>query len=37
LPHFAQKDIPNVQKHIALQLHHGAIYIPEYNIPKPCE
>ncbi|KIM76885.1 hypothetical protein PILCRDRAFT_634021 [Piloderma croceum F 1598] len=35
LPHFAQKDIPNIRKHIALQLHRGAIYIPEYNIPKP--
>ena len=37
LPRFTQNDMANVRKHIALQLHHGAIFIPEYNIPKSYE
>ena len=33
LPDFTQQDIPNVRRHIALQLHRGAVNVPEYNIP----
>ncbi len=33
LPDFTQQDIPNVRRHIALQLHRGAVHVPEYNIP----
>jgi hypothetical protein len=34
LPDFLQKDMTNVRRHIALQLHRGTVYVPKYNIPK---